>query len=128
MKHVHLRYVFAIIGLLCTLFPHSSLADGSRDLYPAGTTGHRAALRISTSTSSSYPFATRGAHYVYAKVGETISLASSGQVDASTQHIHLYSPSGEQLPLGISGSAGNIPNRAAELAGPRKPVGTSPAG
>lgn len=113
-----------VVLLLC--LPNDLLADGSKDLYPPGADGHRASLRISTTTSSSYPFASRGVHYVYAKVGETITLTSSGQVDASDQHIWLYGVSGELLPLSIEGSAGYIPNRTGELAGPRKPVGPSP--
>lgn len=83
----------SLYSLLC--LPNDLLADGSKDLYPPGADGHRAALRISTTTSSSYPFASRGVHYVYAKVGETITLAFSGQVDASDQHIWLYGVSGE---------------------------------
>ncbi|EFK55836.1 conserved repeat protein [Sphingobacterium spiritivorum ATCC 33861] len=79
-----------------------------------------------TVNASAYPFPTNGTHYVYAKVGETIALASSAQSGTNTQ-IKLYNPSGIELSLTIGNNAGNIANRTAELEGPRLPGQTSPA-
>lgn len=95
MNLTQLRHFLMSVLVLLLYLPNDLLADGSKDLYPPRADGHRASLRISTTTSSSYLFASRGVHYVYAKVGETITLASSGQVDTSDQHIWLYGVSGE---------------------------------
>lgn len=93
-------------------------ADGSKDLYPSGATGVRAHLRSSTNTTSNWPFANEGVHYVYAKVGERITLASSAQGLGSAR-IRLYDPTGVLVVNNTT--AGNISNRTAELAGPQLP-------
>ncbi|MDM1371505.1 DUF7507 domain-containing protein [Myroides marinus] len=105
------------------------LADGSRNLYPSGVSGHRAFLLGKGYTSpEAIPFPNEGAHYVYAKVGETITLASSAQgtdaVDRRGNYIDknggitLYGPDGSII-INQNQTEGQISNRAAELAGPR---------
>ncbi|SFT17625.1 DUF7507 domain-containing protein [Sphingobacterium wenxiniae] len=113
-------------------FGQQAWADGSKDLHPSSvTTGNRAQLiHFSSGRDEAIPFPYRGAHYVYAKAGETITLASSVQSynNTNSNKIALYDPNGNQVPLTIrEGSRwnwtyfGNIPNRTAELAGPLRP-------
>src|SRR5690554_5487336 len=107
--------------LFFTLFSLNNVwAEGSKDLYPNGATGGRAYLRTSTDASLAFPFPNLGTHYVYAKAGEQISLASNAQ-SGSNKRIYLYSPTGADVTPSASGGAGNIPNRNGELAGPRFP-------
>ena len=107
---------FRCIILLFLILSSSKLfADGSKDLYPNGITGLRACLRSSLVTNASYPFANLGTHYVYAKAGERIAIASSAQ-NIGVGEIKLYAPSGN-IVLN-SATNGQIPNRTAELAGP----------
>ncbi|WP_188504109.1 DUF7507 domain-containing protein, partial [Parapedobacter pyrenivorans] len=113
------------IGLFFTIIPSTSYADGSKDLYPVGIEGSRAGLSTYTTVSPNYPFPNVGIHYVYAQAGETITLASSAQQSAGTQRIRLYDPSGIEVALTISGSAGHIADRAAELAGPAEPAASA---
>ena len=112
----------------------ATLADGSKDLYPSGASGHRAHLLGSGYTSEATPFPNKGIHYVYAKVGETITLASSAQSydNNTSKRIALYSPNGTNVELttytGNNNNRvyfGNIPNRTAELAGPRLSASSS---
>ncbi|WP_162850111.1 DUF7507 domain-containing protein, partial [Sphingobacterium yanglingense] len=99
-----------------------AFADGSKDLYPNGVQGHRAMLSSSNAApSNSFPYPNLGIHYVYVQAGEIITLASNAQDPSGTKRIYLYSPSGVDVTPAI-GAAGNIPNRAAELAGPAKPA------
>ena len=109
------------LGLVAILLFFSSnqlFADGSKDLFPLGKAGIRAALRSSTSVVTNYPFPTTGTHYVYAKVGEKITLASSAQLAGNASAIQLYNPSGTIVVNDITNN-GLIANRAAELAGPQ---------
>lgn len=107
--------------LFFTLFSLNNIwAEGSKDLYPNGATGGRAYLRTSTDASLAFPFPNLGTHYVYAKAGEQISLASNAQ-SGPNKRIYLYSPTGADVTPAASGGAGNIPNRNGELAGPRLP-------
>ncbi len=96
-------------------------AEGSKDLYPQNATGYRAVLRSSdTADGERWPFPTRGTHYVYAKAGEHIALASSAQ-NGSNSLIKLYkrvSKGDEEISL-TSNTYGQIKDRAAELAGPK---------
>ncbi len=104
--------------VLCVLLLSGPLvwADGSKDLYPAGKTGVRGYLRAHTGTDNNYPFANHGTHYVYAKVGETITLASSVQGNGGASRIKLFAPDGTEV---IDNTTdGKIADRAAELAGP----------
>ncbi|WP_270090022.1 DUF7507 domain-containing protein [Sphingobacterium sp. SYP-B4668] len=106
--------------LLCSF--SWTYADGSKDLYPLGVQGHRAMLSSSNAApSNSFPYPNLGIHYVYVQAGEIITLASNAQDPSGTKRIYLYSPSGADVTPAI-GAAGNIPNRAAELAGPAKPA------
>ncbi|NLO39710.1 MAG: cadherin-like domain-containing protein, partial [Ruminiclostridium sp.] len=103
-------------------------AEGSKDLYPSGSYGGRATLRASETEQNYFPFPTYGTHYVYAKEGETIAIASSAQ-NNTTKRIYLINPSGTDVtPTGTgtndsgpNATRGNISNRDAELAGPRLP-------
>lgn len=109
---------FSLLGLFL-LISNQLLADGSRDLYPSGKLGYRAYLRASTTPDPErWPFATDGAHYVYAKVGEKITLASSAQLATGSSAIKLFSPTGALL-LNNTTVSGQISSRAAELAGPQ---------
>lgn len=108
----------SIIGLLL-LVSNQLYADGSRDLYPTGKIGYRAYLRSSViADAQRWPFPTLGTHYVYAKEGERITLASSAQLASGSSAIKLYSPTGTEL-INNATVAGQIANRATELAGPQ---------
>lgn len=108
-----------LVGFLLMLGSNSLLADGSRDLYPAGATGYRAFLRSSlTVDAERWPFPTRGTHYVYAKAGERIAVASSAQSANANSAIRLYAPNGNAV-IDDNTIAGQIPNRTAELSGPK---------
>lgn len=112
-KNAMYRMVLLLMFLLSS---NELFADGSRDLYPAGITGYRAFLRSSTATTSSWPFANEGTHYVYAKPGERITLASSAQ-NGGTGRIRMYAPNGSLVVNNTTD--GQITSRAAELAGPQ---------
>ncbi|MDX1774889.1 putative repeat protein (TIGR01451 family) [Oceanihabitans sediminis] len=122
-KKLYINFTFKV-WILAALFFLSAIpnlyAEGSRDLYPPEVQGGRAYLRASTSPSIAFPFPTMATHYVYAEAGERIALASSAQT-GSTNRIRLYGPNNSQINLSFSNGVGNIPNRAAELAGPRLP-------
>lgn len=108
-----LRTIFLFTLLLSS---NALFADGSKDLYPSGKTGYRAFLRSSTTTTSSWPFANEGFHYVYANAGERITLASSAQ-NGGAGRIRLFAPDGSLVVNNTS--TGQISNRTAELAGPQ---------
>ncbi|MBA5630592.1 DUF11 domain-containing protein [Moheibacter lacus] len=103
-----------LLTLLCSV---PLLADGSKDLYPSGAPGVRAYLRSSTAATENWPFPTEGTHYVYAKAGERITLASSVQNLSGNPRIRLISPSGTTVVNNTN--TGRITNRTAELAGPQ---------
>ncbi|MDR2283304.1 MAG: DUF11 domain-containing protein, partial [Sphingobacterium sp.] len=101
-----------------------SYADGSKDLYPSGTTGGRAFLYsnsytgASGTTMGSWPFKTLGAHYAYVKAGETIHAASSAQ-GRGNGIIRLTAPNGTTVYESTrSNTTGQIGARKNELAGP----------
>lgn len=94
---------------------NNSWAEGSKDLYPLNARGIR--LHLSTINYSYYNY---GTHFVYAEEGEQIAIASDVQQNG-TRKIFLYAPNGVQIVLPLSGQSGTIPNRTAELAGPRLP-------
>lgn len=116
-----IRWLFALIFIF--LGVEMVWADGSKDLYPSGASGGRATLFSGVNPTPAFPFPTRGTHYVYAKPGETIAMASSAQSlgNSSAARIRLYGPNGNQINLGNLSGRGNIPNRAGEIAGPRLP-------
>ena len=105
--------LFTSIALLCsTLF----FAEGSKDLYPSGIQGQRAFLEVRKNIPGFSGFAE---HYVYAKEGEKITMASSASYSATvTPEILLTSPNGSAITLSYTSGDGRIANRAAELAGP----------
>lgn len=104
-----------LVSLLCNNY---LFADGSKDLYPNGKPGYRAYLRSSlTADTERWPFPTTGTHYVYAKAGERITLASSAQLANSNAKIMMYSPSGSIVVE--NNSAGQIPSRDQEKNGPK---------
>lgn len=131
------QYFWLLLALL-TLAPMVNIyAEGSKTLYPNGATGYRAYLRSTTNVQDYYPFPNLGTHYVYAKPGETIALASSAQGSGANnsnkwnnrEKIELYNPNGTKINIETytgtsSGDAtyyGNIPNRTSEVAGPLVP-------
>ncbi|EGJ99401.1 T9SS type A sorting domain-containing protein [Dysgonomonas gadei] len=119
MNYISNRFLFFIL-LFISLLPLVGIyADGSKDLYPSGTTGNRAYLRSNTGVTENWPFPNRGTHFVYAEVGETITLASSAQ-SGTTKRIRLYAPNGNEVTLTVANNQGNIADRNAELAGPRR--------
>ncbi len=125
MKHFYkiqrLYNLRMLIAAVLLMLSGTIYAEGSKDLYPATATGYRAYLRSTTTTSVdavSYPFPTTGTHYVYAKVGERISMASS-----SMGAIKLYAPNNVEINVngGSTRTEGIIASRTQELAGPQLP-------
>lgn len=115
-----LRVQYALIFFLFFI-AQNAVAEGSKDLYPSGVTGNRAFLYANTDGTwylDRYPFKTRGTHFVYAKNGETIAVASSA-IGYSNARIVITSPRGVVDTRNLSGSTGRIQNRSQELAGPR---------
>lgn len=114
----HLRTCFL---LLLIINSNELFADGSRDLYPTGALGYRAKLRTATTATDAGPYGNNGIHYVYAKIGERIAMASSAQNVTSRSRIKLYNPFRVQI---IDNSTdGRISNRTEEVAGPALPGG-----
>ncbi|WP_052258630.1 hypothetical protein [Sphingobacterium sp. T2] len=73
------KVLFIILSLLCGL--RTTLwADGSKDLYPRGVRGTRAMLEphiLNQANSNAARFYNHARHFVYAKMNETIAVASS---------------------------------------------------
>lgn len=129
------RYFWLLLALLTFAPVVSIYAEGSRTLYPNGVTGRRAYLSTRSTTLASWPFPNNGTHYVYAKSGEKIAMASSAQGFgannnakwANRETIELYGPNGNKIAItaytGTNANNatyyGNIPSRTAEKAGPR---------
>ncbi|MCX2453399.1 hypothetical protein OQX61_19165, partial [Pedobacter sp. PLR] len=110
------------LAVLCLLVGFSTVyAEGSKDLYPNGAEGNRAFLNCNSNNlpTESWPFKTAGTHYVYAKAGETIAVASSAY-GIGKGDIKVTSPLGIQIPITSVSPVGNIPDRKRELAGPKK--------
>jgi hypothetical protein len=112
LKHL----TFLLNFLIFLSFVPSLYAEGSKDLYPLDKDGRRACLIGVNFNSQSWPFINMGVHYVYAKEGERITLASSAQGVGSSR-IRLIAPDGTVVVNNTTG--GKIANRAEELAGPR---------
>ncbi|MHC5310424.1 hypothetical protein ACYSNM_10255 [Myroides sp. LJL116] len=133
-----LKGKLTLLLLFCVTFltSISAFADGSKDLSPAGAKGGRAFLRVSErldpKTQDSWPFPNLGTHYVYAKAGETITLASSSlSLPHTTASIIVHYLDNENIEQSqkfnnprkaelSSNSKGYINNRAQELAGPNR--------
>uniref|UniRef100_UPI002473766A Calx-beta domain-containing protein n=1 Tax=Pedobacter borealis TaxID=475254 RepID=UPI002473766A len=118
---MHLLFLVAV--LLFTAV-NSAFADGSINLYPANGNGigGRAKLMASNVTTVAFPFPNLGVHYVYAAVGEKITMASSAMIAGTNSFIRLTAPNGSVVqtnnPSGTIPKPGLIPNRNAEIAGP----------
>lgn len=119
------KYILSIIVFTAALFAGLPVfAEGSKDWYPSGGSGHRAhLLGAGYSSAEAIPFPNKGAHYVYAKAGERIALASSAQGTANSNqnnaYIRMYAPNGDRV-VEVR-NQGQISNRTAELAGPQLP-------
>lgn len=121
------KNIFLKILLFATILLSNALfADGSKDLYPSGAPGLRAYLRSSLTATENWPFPNQGVHYVYAKAGERITLASSAQNTGGNSRIKMFAPDGSVV-IDNNTIAGQIVDRAAEIAGPQL-VGGSVAG
>lgn len=120
MKKLYTQLSYFMVLAFVLLSGTLLQAEGSKDLYPSGATGGRAALRTSMASSLAYPFPNEGTHYVFAKVGETISLASSAQ-NGTVKKIRLFRPSGTEITLSFATGEGRITQRPNELAGPALP-------
>ena len=115
---------------------HDAFADGSKDLYPAGSAGKRAALVSANGYTAngvnapSWPFVNRGTIKVYVKNGETIYLGSSAQGKGNGT-IRVFRPgtvpnatrTNPDFNSGASTTTGRIDTRAQELAGPSPSTG-----
>lgn len=116
--------------------PLTYWGSGSRDLYPEDAKGNRAFLMSGTATTGadvSWPFRTNGDHFVYAKAGEIIALASSAHGYGSGAPIRITDPSGNVTSFSFSTNVGRIgtntgtnaaaaaSRRQEEVAGPRPP-------
>ncbi len=101
-------------------------ADGSKDLFPAGTTSFRLMLEPGTfsgATTDTYVQRTEALHYVYANAGETITIATNN-IHQGNSWIRLIAPNGNTVVNYLqanyaSDPRGRIADRTQELAGPR---------
>ncbi|MFC7525805.1 Ig-like domain-containing protein, partial [Parapedobacter sp. GCM10030251] len=123
MRNIYNKLFLSVLFVCIGLFSaKQSVADGSKDMYPAGVPGKRAFLYSNTGSGSedSWPFKTLGAHYVYADAGEVIAIASSahGLGTGLQGQFIVTDPAGNSTVISYDGSTGRIPNRLAELAGP----------
>jgi gliding motility-associated-like protein/uncharacterized repeat protein (TIGR01451 family) len=112
-------FIAIFLGLSSNAF-----ADGSKNLYPNGATGDRASLYSTNAAGAnaiSFPFKTRGTHYVYAKAGEYITAGTSA-ISYGNAAIVFTSPNGTKVLSTIT--EGRIRNRTQEKNGPRSPLAT----
>ncbi|MFB9057291.1 gliding motility-associated C-terminal domain-containing protein [Mariniflexile ostreae] len=124
-----MKSIFRLLLLLSLVvfYPTQVNAEGSKDLYPSGASGHRAYL-ISHNPESQvngWPFLSRGTHFVYARTNEVITAASSAQ-GIGNGLIVLIAPDGTTYTSVQGSSIGRIANRTEELAGPNAPGGYVP--
>ena len=123
MKYLHRRFLGITILVVNLLVSLQTYADGSKNWTLQSTLANqrRVFLRSSTVASPNWPFPNLGTHYVYAKAGERITLASSlqntGTSGNNNKRILLYSPTGNLITLDFA-SGGRIQNRTEEVAGP----------
>lgn len=106
--------------VLFFLFPVvCCLAEGSKDMYPAGALGNRAYMTSSSTATSALigNIYNPGRMFVYAKAGEVIYVGSSAQ-GIGTGTTRLIAPNGNAYSTGASVITGRINNRAEELTGP----------
>ncbi|WP_353101454.1 hypothetical protein [Myroides odoratus] len=119
--HILMLVVFCVL-----LGMQSVWAEGSKDLYPVGAIGGRGVLHFrhfsDDNAVSSFMPHPKGVHYAYAEEGEQIAIATATDAQRnSNPRIFLFDPSGNEISLSFDGQKGNIPNRIAELAGPKLP-------
>ncbi len=137
--------LLAVGGLAALICAPAALAEGSRNLYPAGAEliadAGRGNLDVSDpGVSYLNVVRRRGFIYVYAEAGERILVGSRNRASAGEGIIQVYNPQdfgtrgAETLPATAnftctSGTTGLIGDRAQELAGPRAVSGGgNPAG
>ena len=112
----HLLIKLHPLGLLLTLFLLLTCglvkAEGSKETNP--TSAARATLQIGTTPDFYWPYINSGRHFVYAKVGERITLAAQSGIT-----FRLTSPSGIVTTYVSTTSAGTITSAAQETAGPK---------
>ncbi len=116
MKRLLLQGIYL---LFCLFFAAAALAEGSKDMFPAGATGNRA-LMFSSATRTNINIGNiynPGRMFVYAKVGEVIYAGSSVQ-GMKNGNIRLVAPNGTPYSSGASTTIGRIDSRSQELAGP----------
>jgi uncharacterized repeat protein (TIGR01451 family) len=112
--------LLSLAFILLSFFTKSAYAEGSKDLYPSGAQGNRAFLYANIdgiNYTDRFPFKTRGTHFVFAKAGESIAVASSA-IGVNNGRIVVTSPDGNTTTYNVNAGVGLIPNRAAELSGP----------
>lgn len=107
---------FKAFTVITMLIGSMLFAEGSKDLYPFGVQGLRASLEVRENIPG---FTTFAAHYVYAKEGERIAMASSASyTNGISPEIVMKAPNGSSITLSYTPGDGRIANRVAELAGP----------
>ncbi|MEH6591841.1 MAG: hypothetical protein V7746_16390 [Halioglobus sp.] len=136
-----LKRVFQLASLAIFVWSAHAQSEGSRTLYPDDydSLGRRAALDLQPSQLYLNRVRREGFHYVYAKTGEYIAVASSNRANSGDIEIFnpqdFGTPGDETIPANAdfscsSGTSepglhyfgtglGYISNRANELAGPR---------
>ncbi|MFA4868547.1 MAG: hypothetical protein WC623_10130, partial [Pedobacter sp.] len=122
MTDLKVSYLLALLFLVFISF--NVKAEGSKDLYPNGALGARASMyaTVTTDNHPSFPFKTRGTHYVYVKAGEWICVGSSIKgmtTSGKFGGITLTSPNG--VVITSTSTVGQIKNRVEELNGPSGP-------
>ncbi|HJT75486.1 MAG TPA: Ig-like domain-containing protein, partial [Chitinophaga sp.] len=118
MNKFYKKSLLSCLMALGMFASHESYADGSKDLYPSGATGHRAFLVSTTNTTTpNWLFTTLGVHYVYVNPGEKVAAASSAQGVGNGQ-IRLTAPDGTVYLSTVGSATGKITNRTEELQGP----------
>ena len=111
----------SLVLFYCSFFVKNAFAEGSRELYSATAQGNRAFLYANVDNSNytnRFPFKTAGAHFVYAKAGETIAVASSA-IGYANGSIRVTRPNGTAI--NYTSASARIIDRASELLGPSWP-------
>ncbi len=115
-KNFYYDLPLKLFVIIVVLYSNIIFAEGSKDLYPLGVPGRRASLDIRMATPG---FSTYAAHYVFAKEGENIAMASSASYQATVSpKITMTAPNGSTVTLTYTSGDGRIANRAQEIAGP----------
>src|SRR5690606_18538312 len=122
-----MKHIYAFVLSIILLVPNPLFAEGSKDLYPSGAMGARAFLVSHNPTApvTGWPYLTEGTHYVYGRLGETITAASSAQGSGNGQLV-LIAPDGMIYSSELGSTVGQIANRSEEVAGPYAVGGYTP--